>query len=105
MRIPPKGALLSSQPPRPKTYSRLNRLNIVSDFADTGIQARERRMKLAGFPVKAGLGDPPPLSAGVAMHLVVVHVAESDEILDGVFAFVLVMLLVVQLKHFAGIVR
>jgi hypothetical protein len=41
----------------------------------------------------------------LAVKLVVVHVAESFEIIDGVFAFVLVMLLVVELKHLSGIIR
>jgi hypothetical protein len=33
------------------------------------------------------------------------HVAESDEIIDGVLASVPVMLSVVELKHLPGIIR
>ena len=39
------------------------------------------------------------------MHFVVMHVTESDEVFNGVLAFVLVMFPMMQLKHFAGIVR
>ncbi len=41
---------------------------------------------------------------GFAVLLVVMHVAESYEIVDGVPAFVLVMLPVVELKHLPRIV-